>query len=617
MRQLTISILLALIGLSTIIAQNTTLPLSDFCVPAQQDYVITGARNAAYIYEKTPTAWVLQQSLSIADADPFGGPVAYSFIYNDPASNKSSDGFGEKGVAISGDLAYVGFTISALDFNSCSFCPFSYWEDQTYVYKRTGNSWSVVNSIKGLPQQVQGQTVAGLYTRGNSNGFANLTQEAFIHEIDALGMTSLSKKIYTYNWDEQFFDPYIDPNYSFSISPSEDLVSFAVLGDPILLGSSEQTNKVWRKTNGIWNPDGAFTPASSFANPGGAWEGSYEGILFNFGDLLIPDFQQGYYSYQNGQWIYTSGLTSNILAAPTLSKTGNKAFVVDFSWNDVVRKSGYAFKKTLIGSSQTETSSLCQYENSISDTVLNFGSTYEYQVDVVLGNISAGSNVISYSLPATIQDLELSYECYDAQTDLLTWSVYNPNGLDYPFIFAQWWSNQRDTLWASANGITTFKTKNNPQNAQTYGDDNITGIWWINEDLLPGQPFDLVSSGIDLNQTCPANRMSQNSAEKAGSLFKGSLGKYMGKTGPDARSRDLLEVSFSLSPNPVSDFLIIDGLEGAANIEVFNQQGQLVLRTSREASPLAKISMKDMSDGIYTVKVVSNGMILSEKILKN
>ena len=75
--------------------------------------------------------------------------------------------------------------------------------------------------------------------------------------------------------------------------------------------------------------------------------------------------------------------------------------------------------------------------------------------------------------------LTLNYICYNSGTDSLTWSVTNPNDQYVPFIWAQWWGADRDTLYAVPNtSSVAFKTKD-LTGVQSYGfDPNVTGIWY-------------------------------------------------------------------------------------------------------------------------------------------
>jgi len=302
----------------------------------------------------------------------------------------------------------------------------------------------------------------------------------------------------------------------------------------------------------------------------------------------------------------------------TLRITNNSSFLTDLDWSglpsNVVGQYVLNIKRS---TGDREAITFPSSTTTYTDTVVDFGIVNTYFVDAFTTDILdlVESNFVRDTLPAIIQPLQLNYVCYDAASDSLTWSVSNPNPKDHPFIYAQWWNAQRDTLYAQAGGTVTFKTKNNPQNPGTFGDDNITGIWWIDQTLTPGQPNDIVFN-IPLSQSCAGLRMANTSpAQKAGSIFEGTLGNYL-KVNVEAQ--DLLTGQVQIAPNPVSERLTIRGLqlEGEGNVQITNTLGQVIFEQSVELQKEISLNLQALPVGTYIMTLKTPVGNVSEKILK-
>ncbi|MEO1382737.1 MAG: T9SS type A sorting domain-containing protein, partial [Bacteroidota bacterium] len=302
----------------------------------------------------------------------------------------------------------------------------------------------------------------------------------------------------------------------------------------------------------------------------------------------------------------------------TLRITNNSSFLTDLDWSglpsNIVGQYVLNIKRS---TGEIEAIQLPSSTTTYTDTVVDFGIVNTYFVDAFTTDLLdlVESNFVSDTLPAIIQPLQLNYVCYDPASDSLTWSVSNPNPKDHPFIYAQWWNAQRDTLYAQAGGTVTFKTKNNPQNPGTFGDDNITGIWWIDQTLTPGQPNDIVFN-IPLSQSCAGLRMANTSpAQKAGSIFEGTLGNYL-KVNVEAQ--DLLTGQVQIAPNPVSERLTIHGLqlEGKGSVQITNTLGQVVFEQSVELQKEISLNLQILPVGTYIMTLKTPVGNVSEKILK-
>lgn len=203
---------------------------------------------------------------------------------------------------------------------------------------------------------------------------------------------------------------------------------------------------------------------------------------------------------------------TNLVASPEaptdLSVNNDTAFVVSLRWKDNSQlEDGFIIYRGLNGATPTNYDTVPTNYTFYYDEVGNDEATYQvaaYAGDCSSGTPSTTTQSASYSLLG-FDPLVLSFVCYDANSDSLTWSVSNPNGQFIPFIWAQWWSDDRDTLYAVPNASVMFKTKD-LTGVQTWGwDPNITGIWYWGSDLLT------VSQEIftvDLSQACNNNRLS-------------------------------------------------------------------------------------------------------------
>ena len=72
------------------------------------------------------------------------------------------------------------------------------------------------------------------------------------------------------------------------------------------------------------------------------------------------------------------------------------------------------------------------------------------------------------------------------------------------------------------------------------------------------------------------------------------------------------ENSIKVYPNPTTDYLIIDGVEGSAKIEVYNVTGQQVLQQDFDSQVRLNI---DLASGIYFVKVKQQSKEITKKIV--
>jgi hypothetical protein len=246
------------------------------------------------------------------------------------------------------------------------------------------------------------------------------------------------------------------------------------------------------------------------------------------------------------------------------------------------------------------------------DTPQIFGRPIVYTLRAykhVNGNVevSEESNGATYQMPKNFKKLELRFVCYDPATDLLTWEVTNDNDQFFPYIYAQWWSAQRDTFYAPS-GTSTFQTVNNPQDPGTYGDDNITGIWYVLKDFHVESKLVL---NVPLTETCPQLRQGQSSAPIAAHYLPGEV------VLPDAAPMAALEASLQVGPNPfVASLRLQSMLPVTGELRLFNVAGQLVQRQFVDLSQPTEIATGDLPAGMYLLQLQTAAGSISRKLQK-
>lgn len=85
--------------------------------------------------------------------------------------------------------------------------------------------------------------------------------------------------------------------------------------------------------------------------------------------------------------------------------------------------------------------------------------------------------------------------------------------------------------------------------------------------------------------------------------------KLAGATGIDENN----ELGVSIYPNPATDMISITTSENIQRVEIFNMQGQLV---KAESGAVNNISVKDLANGLYTLKLTTDNGTSIHKIIK-
>ena len=240
---------------------------------------------------------------------------------------------------------------------------------------------------------------------------------------------------------------------------------------------------------------------------------------------------------------------------------------------------------------------------------LGSGSATYYVTAFNANGESAPSNQATYDF-APFSLLDLNFVCYDATNDSLTWSVTSTNTQWVPFIYAQWWSPQRDTLYAAPNQTVMFKTKNNPQDANTFGDDNITGIWYWGLGL--NTESDEVFT-IDLSNDCGSARLGHMLRARKVKRFPAGL-----QVNTQAGLDRLLAESLEVGPNPTADHLMIrtEGLDQVATFRLLNSTGQTVLQQQGNLAQPTKLDLSQLSRGVYFLQIQAGGARYGQQIVR-
>lgn len=93
----------------------------------------------------------------------------------------------------------------------------------------------------------------------------------------------------------------------------------------------------------------------------------------------------------------------------------------------------------------------------------------------------------------------------------------------------------------------------------------------------------------------------------------GAQATYMLDVNTPAGVEDVAMESTTVYPNPATDVLNISTNENVQRVEIFNMQGQLV---KAENGTVNHISVKDLANGLYTVKLTTDNGTSMHKIIK-
>lgn len=93
----------------------------------------------------------------------------------------------------------------------------------------------------------------------------------------------------------------------------------------------------------------------------------------------------------------------------------------------------------------------------------------------------------------------------------------------------------------------------------------------------------------------------------------GSKATYMIDVAYPASVEDITMENTTIYPNPATDVININTTENVQRVEIFNMQGQLV---KAETGDVTSISVKDLANGFYTLKLTTDNGTSMHKIVK-
>ncbi|MEO0898365.1 MAG: lamin tail domain-containing protein [Bacteroidota bacterium] len=286
------------------------------------------------------------------------------------------------------------------------------------------------------------------------------------------------------------------------------------------------------------------------------------------------------------------------------------------TWTSSNGADSYTVQLSIAGGAFVDRATVPATSSSFIDTAAVFGQSLTYRIQATNAGGTTLSNTLTVTPPAMIMPLELNFNCFDAVNNQLVWDVFNPNIQNIPFIWAQYWSPQRDTLTAPNRTTSEFRTVNNPQTGATPGDDNITGIWWIDENLTAGSPNDIIFS-VNLNNTCSANRRANPQAPPAPEYVKQST-IYRQMISLATNVEDEVASTIKVGPNPFSNTIYIqtEELGGTSPVRVIDFTGKVIYQAEVQLGARVEIELPTLAKGIYLLEIGSGSTKYATKLIK-
>ncbi|MCI4669977.1 MAG: T9SS type A sorting domain-containing protein [Bacteroidia bacterium] len=251
------------------------------------------------------------------------------------------------------------------------------------------------------------------------------------------------------------------------------------------------------------------------------------------------------------------------------------------------------------------------------DTLLVVGDPITYRVRAFNEAGSTLSNELTTNMPSFIDSLEFAFDCYRTNDDLLVWTVTNPNAFSLPFLLVQPNSGRRETLIIEGNATYDVYLPNNPQDPNTPGDDNATGIYWIDHTLQVAMP-NIIINEADLTQVCDSTRPSNPQAPNGPAyLYTAELIAPFYQI-PTNLISVIPEGLISVGPNPFEDQLLIksEGAQGQARLSMSDLNGRLVLERNIDLEYPSSINLSEVPGGMYLLRIESGRGLYTQKLMK-
>ncbi|MEL6730203.1 MAG: hypothetical protein AAFP83_03625 [Bacteroidota bacterium] len=361
---------LILCSFSLLFSQSPTLSLSALCSDDGGDYAITSSGGKAYIYQRGNSQWTLNQTLQASDGTPLNGPLGFrAGLFTDPSSTVNILDFG-RSVKLKGDLAYVAFSISGFNFNNLG----AFFDVvQTYVYKRQGQSWTLVEQLLGGDQiEVEGQNVFLLSAEGISFGFPITDYQAIMYTLSPQGTSTASQTLLSYNFDSQFAGFFIRPSISIHLSPDEDLAVTAFSGDPVSV-PQDRSIRIYGKSGNTWAQETSFSPVT---NPVIQFAFPFD-VAYVENHRLFLDNGDVYEEVSPGTWT----LRTTALPSATLVLDDSKAFLAQLTFPSNTDEDEFILYRRIGGGSFQPITTLCGNTQTYTDSVMVFGQNVDYYFD--------------------------------------------------------------------------------------------------------------------------------------------------------------------------------------------------------------------------------------------
>ncbi|MEL6732979.1 MAG: T9SS type A sorting domain-containing protein, partial [Bacteroidota bacterium] len=141
---------------------------------------------------------------------------------------------------------------------------------------------------------------------------------------------------------------------------------------------------------------------------------------------------------------------------------------------------------------------------------------------------------------------------------------------------------------------------------------NITGIWFIDERLLPGEPNSIVFN-IPLHISCGGLRQGPVvMSPKAGQFYTGKLARVINF------GQSFWAQAVDIVPNPVNDLLTLDikGVDAPVAVRVFDMAGKQMFFETVDLTQEVQLNLDFLAQGVYTLELQTESAFYTQKIIK-
>lgn len=178
-----------------------------------------------------------------------------------------------------------------------------------------------------------------------------------------------------------------------------------------------------------------------------------------------------------------------------------------------------------------------------------------------------------------------------------------------------------DHVWGPSNGGCNeddFVADTPPQDEPNYGCDN---TFPLHDDCSPNGDGVMFSNFLDYGDDACLTMFTQGQKERMLAALNGPRAGLLSSNGCGLMSNtnEALEQAVQVAPNPASSVLNITNNFGATlQLDLYNLNGQLLLSTEMATFSTTKIlNISDLVDGVYFLKITSEQLILTQKIIKS